>query len=191
MESLLTDRGSANGEQSSDYLMNCLKRHSEPLIGSIWGPVSSSRICETYSVAYHQTLCRPAPASTCRWRRRRREKARRAGRRRAARTRSWRRATWPWPSRRTAAWWTPPSRRTSPSTGSPWRRAAGTGASGRSSPWGTSSNRPRRRPRRSRERYDADELLVSLLMGTQYPKARYRFSPCLYHWWEEPTGCSR
>lgn len=35
MESLLTDRGSTNGEQSSDYLIKCLKRHSEPLIGSI------------------------------------------------------------------------------------------------------------------------------------------------------------
>lgn len=53
MESLLTDRGSTNGEQSSDYLIKCLKRHSEPLIVNIWGPISSSRICKTYCVAYH------------------------------------------------------------------------------------------------------------------------------------------
>lgn len=69
--------------------------------------------------------------------------------------RSWQRATWPWRSLRTVAWWTPPSRKIFHLMGSLWHQPAGTGASGRFSPWGTSSNRQRRRPHRFRERYDA------------------------------------
>ena len=97
----------------------------------------------------------PAPASTCLWRRKTERRAQRGRICRPAAMRSWRRATWPWPSLGTVAWWTPPSRRTFLLMGSPRHRAAGTGASGRSSPWGSSSNRQRRRPHRSRERYGA------------------------------------